>query len=150
MDRICLSTIVYCSNESSKNFCTGNSIQTSAFYPSFIRFPSTFLASLRIQGRAIDNSFQKVNDCVTLGGIVAWFPAFRRAFCVFSFLWLFASIMGRVLPLEGFAITIIVFLWTSDQLDADTAIWQHTTFIRDEHLCPRRGFAYLQYKYIWS
>jgi hypothetical protein len=119
MDRICLSTIVYCSNESSKNFFTGNSIQTSAFCPSFIRFPSTSLASLQIQGRAIDNSFQKVNECVTLGGGVAWFPAFRPAFCIFSFLWLFASISRHVLLFQGFTITIIVLLWTSDQLDAD-------------------------------
>jgi len=150
MDRICLSTIVYCSNESSKNFFTGNSIQTSAFCPSFIRFPSTFLASLPIQGRAINNSFQKVNECVTLGGGVAWFPAFPSAFCVFSFLWLFASISSHVFLFQGFTITIIVHLWTSDQLDADTSVWQQTTLIRDEHLCPRRGFAYLQYKSIWS
>jgi len=148
MDRICISTLVYCSNESSKNFSTGNSIQTSAFCPSFIRFPSTFLASLRFQGPAIDNSFQKVNDCVTLGGGVAWFPAFLPAFCIFSFLWLFTSISGHVLSFQGFAITIIVLLWTNDQLDADNSIWQHTTLIRDEHLCPQRDFVYLQYKSI--
>jgi len=77
------STIVYRSNESSKNFFTGNSIQTSAFYPSFIRFPSTFLVSLPIQGRAIDNSFQKVNECVTLEGGVTWVPVFERHFAYF-------------------------------------------------------------------
>lgn len=150
MDHICLSTIVYCSNESSKNFFSGNSIQTSAFCPSFIRFPSTFLDSLPIQRRAIDNSFQKVNECVTLGEGVAWFPAFRSVFCIFSCLWLFASISGQVLPFQGFAITIIVLLWTNDQLGAETSVWQQTTLIRDEHLCPRRGFAYLQYKSIRS
>jgi len=122
MDRICVSTIVYCSNESSKNFFTGNSIQTSAFCPSFIRFPSTFLASLRIQGCAIDNNFQEVNECVTLRGGVAWFPAFRPAFCIFSFLWLFALISDQVLPFQGFAITIILLLWTSDRLDANTSV----------------------------
>jgi hypothetical protein len=61
-----------------------------------------------------------VNDCVTLGGGVAWFPAFRSAFSTFPFLWLFTLISGHVLPFQGFAITNIVLLWTSDQLDADT------------------------------
>jgi hypothetical protein len=77
--------------------------------------PSTFLAFLPIQGRAIDNSFQKVNECVTLGAGVAWFPAFRPVFCIFPCLWIFASISGQVLPFQGFAFTIIVLLWTSDQ-----------------------------------
>lgn len=145
MDRICVSTIVYCSNESSKNFFTGNSIQTSAFCPSFIRFPSTFLGSLRIQGLALDNSFQTVNECVTLEGGVAWFPAFRPAFWIFSFLWLFGHIPGHSLPLQSFEITTIAILWTSDQLHADTAIWQSTTLTRDQHLCPPRNFTYLRY-----
>jgi hypothetical protein len=29
-------------------------------------------------------------------------------------------------------------LWTSDQPDADTSTWQHTTHKRDRHLCSRR------------
>jgi hypothetical protein len=29
-------------------------------------------------------------------------------------------------------------LWTSDQPDAETATWQHTTLTRDRHPCPRR------------
>jgi hypothetical protein len=29
-------------------------------------------------------------------------------------------------------------LWTSDQPDAETSIWQHTTLTRDGHTCPRR------------
>ena len=29
-------------------------------------------------------------------------------------------------------------LWTSDQPDAETSAWQHTTFTRERHLCPRR------------
>jgi hypothetical protein len=29
-------------------------------------------------------------------------------------------------------------LWTSDQLDAETATWQHTTLTRDRYPCPRR------------
>jgi hypothetical protein len=103
-----------------------------------------------MQERAIDNSFRKVNVCVTLREGAARYPAFRVAFCIFSFLWLFASISAHVLPFQGFAITIIVLLWTSDQLDADTSVWKHTTLIRDEHLCPRRDFEYLQYKSIRS
>jgi len=29
-------------------------------------------------------------------------------------------------------------LWTSHEPDAETSTWQHTTFIRDKHPCPRR------------
>ena len=29
-------------------------------------------------------------------------------------------------------------LWTSDQLDAETSTWQHTTFRRNGHPCPGR------------
>jgi hypothetical protein len=29
-------------------------------------------------------------------------------------------------------------LWTSDQPDAGTSIWQHTALTRDKHPCPRR------------
>jgi len=29
-------------------------------------------------------------------------------------------------------------LWTSDQTDAETSTWQHTTPRRDKHPCPRR------------
>jgi len=29
-------------------------------------------------------------------------------------------------------------LWTGDQPDAETSTWQHTTFTRDRHPCPRR------------
>jgi hypothetical protein len=29
-------------------------------------------------------------------------------------------------------------LWTSDQPDAQTSTWQHTTLTRDRHPCPRR------------
>ena len=29
-------------------------------------------------------------------------------------------------------------LWRSDQPDAETSTWQHTTIIRDRHPCPRR------------
>ena len=29
-------------------------------------------------------------------------------------------------------------LWTSDQPDAETSTWQHTTFTRDQHPCPQR------------
>jgi hypothetical protein len=29
-------------------------------------------------------------------------------------------------------------LWTSDQPDAETSTWQHTTLTRDRHSCPRR------------
>jgi len=29
-------------------------------------------------------------------------------------------------------------LWTSDQPEAETSIWQHTTVTRDRHPCPRR------------
>jgi hypothetical protein len=29
-------------------------------------------------------------------------------------------------------------LWTSDQPDAETSTWQHTTHTRDRHPCPRR------------
>jgi len=29
-------------------------------------------------------------------------------------------------------------LWTSDQSDAETSTWQHTTLTRDRYLCPRR------------
>jgi len=29
-------------------------------------------------------------------------------------------------------------LWTSDQLGAETSIWQHTTLPIDRHLCPRQ------------
>jgi hypothetical protein len=29
-------------------------------------------------------------------------------------------------------------LWTSDQPDAETSTWQHTTLTRDTHPCPRR------------
>jgi hypothetical protein len=29
-------------------------------------------------------------------------------------------------------------LWTSDQPDAQTSTWQHTTLTRDRHQCPRR------------
>jgi hypothetical protein len=32
------------------------------------------------------------------------------------------------------------FLWTSDRPDAETSTWQHTTFLRDTHPCPRAGF----------
>jgi len=30
------------------------------------------------------------------------------------------------------------FLWTSDQPDAETSTWLHTTLTRDRHPCPRR------------
>jgi len=30
------------------------------------------------------------------------------------------------------------FLWTSDQADAETSTWQHTTLTRDRHPWPRR------------
>jgi len=30
-------------------------------------------------------------------------------------------------------------LWTSDQLDAETSTWQHTTLTTDRHPCSRRG-----------
>jgi hypothetical protein len=30
------------------------------------------------------------------------------------------------------------FLWTSDQSDAETSIWQHATRTTDRHPCPRR------------
>jgi len=29
-------------------------------------------------------------------------------------------------------------LWASDQPDAETSTWQHTTLSRDKHPCPRR------------
>jgi hypothetical protein len=29
-------------------------------------------------------------------------------------------------------------LWSSDQPDAETSTWQHTTFTRDRHPCPQR------------
>jgi len=29
-------------------------------------------------------------------------------------------------------------LWTSDQPDAETSTWQHTTLTTDGHPCPRR------------
>jgi len=31
----------------------------------------------------------------------------------------------------------IGLLWTSDQLIAETSIWQHTTLTRNRHLCRR-------------
>jgi hypothetical protein len=30
-------------------------------------------------------------------------------------------------------------LWTSDQPDAETSTWQHTTLTSDKHPCPRRN-----------
>jgi len=30
------------------------------------------------------------------------------------------------------------FLWMSDQPDAETSTWQHTTFTRERHSCPWR------------
>jgi hypothetical protein len=35
-------------------------------------------------------------------------------------------------------------LWTSDQPDAETSTWQHTTHPTDRHPCPRRN-SNLQY-----
>jgi len=29
--------------------------------------------------------------------------------------------------------------WTSDEPEAETSTWQHTTHTRDKHPCPRRG-----------
>jgi hypothetical protein len=46
---------------------------------------------------------------------------------------------------QGFSITLkdtphsVLLLWTSDHPDAETATWQHTTLIRDKHLCPLRN-----------
>jgi len=43
----------------------------------------------------------------------------------------------------GFYIThsdvpqLVGFLWTSDQLVAETSTWQHTTLTIDRHPCPR-------------
>jgi hypothetical protein len=46
---------------------------------------------------------------------------------------------------QGFKITLsythqqsVGILWTSDQSDADTSTWQHTTLRRERHLYPRR------------
>jgi len=33
---------------------------------------------------------------------------------------------------------LVGLLWTSDQPDAETSTWQHTTLTRDKHPCPRR------------
>ena len=48
---------------------------------------------------------------------------------------------GHGLPLRGFVITptghTTGLLWTSDQPDAETSTWQHTTHSTDRHPCPR-------------
>ena len=47
---------------------------------------------------------------------------------------------------RGFTITLrhtthsVELLWTSDQPEAETSIWQHTTLTRDGHPCPPVGF----------
>jgi hypothetical protein len=63
----------------------------------------------------------------------------------FFFLWRFGPCTGHGLALGGFAITLILdtphsvgLLWTSDQADAETSTWQHTTLVRNRHLCPLR------------
>jgi hypothetical protein len=33
------------------------------------------------------------------------------------------------------------FLWTSDQLDAENSIWQHTALSRERRPCPRARFV---------
>jgi hypothetical protein len=49
-----------------------------------------------------------------------------------------------LLMFRGFTITLldtphsVWLLWTSDQPVAETSTWQHTTFTRDRHPCPRR------------
>ena len=35
------------------------------------------------------------------------------------------------------AVQLVGLLWTSDQLVAETSIWQHTTLTTDRHPCPR-------------
>jgi hypothetical protein len=47
---------------------------------------------------------------------------------------------------RGFTITFrhtthsVGVLWRSDQPDAETSTWQHTTLTRGRHPCPRAGF----------
>jgi len=36
------------------------------------------------------------------------------------------------------ALKSVGFLWTSDQPDAETSTWQHTTFTTERYPCPRR------------
>jgi hypothetical protein len=68
------------------------------------------------------------------------------------FLWRFDPIPRHGLPLRGFAITLrhththtqhthtqsVWHLCASDQPDAETSTWQHTSLPRDRYPCPRR------------
>ena len=39
-----------------------------------------------------------------------------------------------------FSLLITDWLWVSDQPDAETSTWQHTTLITDRHPCPSRDW----------
>jgi hypothetical protein len=70
----------------------------------------------------------KVNLTITFPATIFFFVGFR-------------SDSGSLPPLQGFAITLRHTTfgrnpWTSDQPDAETSTWKHTTLSTDRHPCP--------------
>ena len=51
--------------------------------------------------------------------------------------WARASSFTRFLDQHNDAPQSVGLLWTSDQLVAEASTWQHTTFTRNRHPCPR-------------
>jgi hypothetical protein len=93
--------------------------------------------------------------CVRLGLYVNCRPNKEYEFSrIFLFLDLFVCLFWawqpssgpRIPRSRGFLIThndapqSVELLWTSDQLDAETSTWQHTTLTTDWHPCPPSGF----------
>jgi len=79
----------------------------------------------------------------TKNAIIIWKTTTDEAWNHFYFLWRLDSIPGHALPLRGLAITLSHtslsrILWMSDQPDADTSNWHHTTLTKERHPLPIR------------